>query len=99
MWRSHNCHKLNLATVSSYWRRTNLIERNWLTELKLGWNELYQMYQQKALMTILNSRKAVFKEEMGKPVRVTTTAHVSDSAKPFCRPRLIPHALRGKVEL
>ena len=78
----------------------SLIGRNWLTELKLDWHELHQMYQQKDLQMILNSHKAVFKEELGKAVGVTATLHVSDNAKPyFCRSRPIPHALRGKVEL
>ena len=48
----------------------------------------------------MNSHKAVFKEELGKGVGVKVTLHVSGSVKPyFCRSRLIPHALRGKVEL
>ena len=78
----------------------SLIGRNWLTELKLDWHELHQMYQKRDLQIILDSHKAVFKEELGKAVGVTATLHVSDNAKPyFCRSRPIPHALRGKVEL
>ena len=48
----------------------SLIGRNRLTELKLGWHELHQMYQRKDLQTILNSHKAVFKEELGKAVEL-----------------------------
>ena len=63
-------------------------------------HEVHQMYQQNDLQTILNSHKAVFKEELGKSVGVTATLHVSDNGKLyFCRSRPIPHALRGKVEL
>ena len=61
---------------------------------------MHQLHQQKDLQTILNSRKAVLKEELGKAVGVTATLHVSDNAKPyFCRSRPILHVLRGKVEL
>ena len=78
----------------------SLIERNWLNQLKLDWHELHQMYQQNDLHTVLNSHKAVFKEELGKAVGVTATLHISNNAKPyFCRSRPIPHAIRGKVEL
>ena len=78
----------------------SLIGKNWLTELKLDWHELHQMYQKKDLQTILNSHKAIFKEELGKAVGVTATLHVSDNANPyFCRSTPIPRALRGKVEL
>ena len=63
-------------------------------------HEVHQMYQQNDLQTILNSHKAVFKEELRKSVGVTATLHVSDNGKLyFCRSRPIPHALRGKVEL
>ena len=77
----------------------SLLGRNWLTQLKLDWHELYQIHQQQDLLSILNSHSPVFQEDLGKAVGITATLHASDNAKPyFCRTRPIPHALRGKVE-
>ena len=65
------------------------IGRDWLAQLKLDWQELYQVNQSEhTLQTILDKHKAVFKDELGEAVRITAKLHVSTNTKPyFCRAR------------
>lgn len=75
--------------------------RNWLTDLKLDWQELYQINQADVtLQTILDKHKSVFNEELGEAKGITAKLHVSPNTQPyFCRARPVPHALRAKIEL
>ena len=73
--------------------------RNWLTVLKLEWQELYLLNYPYNLQTVLDCHKRVFSSELGEAKGVTAKLHVSNNTKPyFCRARLVPHALKGKVE-
>ena len=76
----------------------SLLGRDWLAQLKLDWQELYQVNQSEhTLQTILDKHKAVFKDDLGKVVEITAKLHVSTNTKPyFCRARPVPHALRHK---
>ena len=67
----------------------SLLGRNWLKELQLDWQELYQINQSKdALQALLQKHKTVFKEELGEAVGITAKLHVSTNIKPyFCRAR------------
>ena len=78
----------------------SLLGRDWLAQLKLDWQELYQVNQSEhTLQTILDKHKAVFKDELGEAVGITAKLHVSTNTKPyFCRARPVPHSLRHKIE-
>ena len=78
----------------------SLLGRNWLKELQLDWQELYQINQSEdALQALLHKHKSVFKEELGEAVGITAKLHVSTNIKPyFCRARPVPHALKSKIE-
>ena len=78
----------------------SLLGRNWLKELQLDWQELYQINQSEdALQALLQKHKTVFKEELGEAVGITAKLHVSTNIKPsFCRARPVPHALKSKIE-
>ena len=79
----------------------SLLGRNWLTDLKLDWQELYQINQADVtLQTILDKHKSVFNEELGEAKGITAKLHVSPNTQPyFCRTRPVAHALRAKIEL
>ena len=87
--------KLPLLVVAGH--GPSLLGRDWLAQLKLDWQELYQVNQSEhTLQTILDKHKAVFKDELGEAVGITAKLHVS---KPyFCRARLVSHSLRHKIE-
>ena len=78
----------------------SLLGRNWLKELQLDWQELYQINQSEdTLQALLQKHKTVFKEELGEAVGITAKLHVSTNIKPyFCRARPVPHALKSKIE-
>ena len=78
----------------------SLLGRNWLKELQLDWQELYQINQSEdTLQALLQKHKTVFKEELGEAVGITEKLHVSTNIKPyFCRARPVPHARKSKIE-
>ena len=77
----------------------SLLGRDWLTELKLDWCELYLIHQSLSLQEILENHAPVFKEELGEARGITAKLHVTDIVKPcFYRARAMPHALKVKVE-
>ena len=78
----------------------SLLGRSWLSELKLEWQEVYQISQSKqTLQAVLDKQKIVFKDDLGEAVGITAKLHVSTNTKPyFCRARTVPHALRTKIE-
>ena len=78
----------------------SLLQRNWLKELQLGWQELYQINQSEdTLQALLQKHKTVFKDELGEAVGINARLYVSTNTKPyFCRARPVPHALKSKIE-
>ena len=77
-----------------------LLGRDWLAQLTLDWQELYQVNQSEhALQMILDKHKAMFKDELGEAIGITAKLHVSSGTKPyFYRARPVPHSLRHKIE-
>ena len=59
----------------------------YLMELKLDWQELYQINQSEmTLKTILDKHKSVFNDKLGEAVGITAKLHASSNTKPyFCR--------------
>ena len=78
----------------------SLLGRDWLAQLTLDWQELYQVNRSEhTLQMILDKHKAVFKDELGEAIGITAKLHVSSDTKPyFYRARLVPHLLRHKIE-
>ena len=77
----------------------SLLGRDWLTELKLDWRELYLIHKSLFLQEILKNHAPVFKEELGEARGITAKLHVNDNVKPcFYRARAVPHVLKVKVE-
>ena len=77
----------------------SLLGRNWLTVLKLEWQELYLLNYPDNLQIILDRHKRIFSSELGEAKGVTAKLHGSNNTKPyFCRARPVPYALKGKAE-
>ena len=56
----------------------SLLGRDWLAQLKLDWQELYQVNRSEhTLQTILDKHKAVFKDELGEAVGITAKLHIA----------------------
>ena len=85
-------------------RGPSLVGRNWLHQLKLNWQPLFQVRSLRTsplqlLNQILHKRAAVFRDELGTLKGVTATIHVEEGAHPrYFRPRPVPYALRPRVE-
>ena len=75
-----------------------LLGRNWLTYIKLDWNEIHQV-QCDSLRSLLAKYPSIFQEGSGKHVGFTAKIHVNPNAQPrFHRARAVPYALRDKVD-
>ena len=78
----------------------SLLGRDWLSKIKLNWEELYHIDQTKlTLEAVLDKHSKVFREELGMVRGVTAKLHVDPLARPkFYRPRSVPYAMKDKVK-
>ena len=78
----------------------SLLGRDWLSKIKLNWEELHHIDQTKlTLEAVLDKRSKVFRDELGMVRGVTAKLHIDPQARPkFYRPRSVPYAMKDKVE-
>ena len=71
----------------------SLMGRNWLHSIKLNWGSINKIISK--LYEVLSEHNDVFQEELGVFKNVKATLHVRPDTTPkFCKPRLVPYALR-----
>ena len=95
----HNDQKeqLDLLVVSG--AGASLVGREWMSKIKLDWQQLNHLQASSDLKTVLSRHAALFNDELGLVEGVTATIHIDPKAQPrFCKPRSVPYALRNKVE-
>ena len=74
----------------------SLLGRNWLSAIKLDWQQIFKVEVNRTLQGVLSE---VFKEELGSVQGVKARIHVNPQASPiFYKARTVPFALRDKVE-
>ena len=97
----------SLPVVVTKGDHPNLLGRNWLTKLKLDWQEVtaYPRTEVNAvsendpLNEVLKTYDSVFRDGLGKIKHFKAHLHVQPDAKPvFMRPRPVPYALKPAVE-
>ena len=77
----------------------SLLGRNWLTKLRLYWQEIFSVRTNHSLESLLKRYEGVFKDELGTLKGIEAKLHVDPQAKPlFYKARTVPFALREKVE-
>lgn len=79
-----------------------LLGRNWLSHIRLKWNEIKQVHQPSSdkLQAILSEYSDVFRDELGTLQGTTAKIHVDDKVRPkFFKPRPLPYLMREKVEI
>ena len=78
----------------------SLLGRDWLTSLRLNWQEIFSVRTKQCLESLLKQYEGVvFKDELGTLKGVKAKLHVDPEAKPlFYKARTVPFALREKVE-
>ena len=76
----------------------SLLGRNWLTKLRLNWQEIFSVRTNHSLESLLKQYEGVFKDELGTLKGIEAKLHVDPQAKPFYKARTVPFALREKVE-
>jgi len=74
--------------------------RNWLTCMRLNWDEIHQIYNSNSsLKAVIDRHSAVFQEGLGKLKGYKAKITVEPQATPrFCKARPVPHALKAKAE-
>ena len=94
---------LNLLVVEG--SGPSLLGRDWLSVIRLDWNELRQLHaigtstDSSALKAMLLRREKLFASGLGTIKGVKASLLVHDNAQPyFAHPRKVPYAIRGKVE-
>ena len=77
----------------------SLLGRNWLTKLRLNWQEIFSVRTNHSLESLLKQHEGVFKDELGTLKGIEAKLHVDPQAKPlFYKAHTVPFALREKVE-
>ena len=76
-----------------------LFGRDWLQRIKLDWERLSVIRTTESLEAVLAKHPEVFKEDMGVVEGAPAKINIDPTAQPkFCRARMLPYALRAKVE-
>ena len=76
----------------------SLIGRNWLTQIRLDWKNVFSINNKQLLEDLLNQHSTVFRDELGTVKDVKVKLYVkNDSTPKFFKPRTLPLALRKKV--
>ena len=79
----------------------SLFGRDWLTQIKLNWNQIFKLDSKptQTLKQIVDKHHEVFKDELGLVKGVAVKIHMESVVKPmFFKPRPVPFALRSKME-
>ena len=77
----------------------SLLGRDWLGRLRLDWCDIRKLHDASTLESLLDKHSNLFRTELGVINGVAAKLHVSPGAKPrFYRPRLVPYALRSRVD-
>jgi hypothetical protein len=77
----------------------SLLGRNWLTNLRLNWQEILSVRVKQSLESLLKQHAGVFKDELGTLKGMKAKLHVDLQAKPlFFKVRTVPFSLRDRVE-
>ena len=77
----------------------SLLGRNWLTSLRLNWQEIFSVRTKQCLESLLKQYEGVFKDELGTLKGVKAKLHVDPVTKPlFYKARMVPFVLQEKVE-
>ena len=90
--------ELELTVVSG--SGPTLMGRDWLSKLRLDWSPLHQVKPNtEKLQEILDKHGTIFNDILDFVKGTVAKIHMDASATPnFYRPRLVPYALRNKVE-
>ena len=76
----------------------SLLGRNWLSAIKLDWQQIFKVEVNRTLQGVLCCFRAVFKE-LGTVQGVKARIHINPQASTiFYKARTVPFALRDKVE-
>ena len=76
----------------------SLLGRNWLSELKLKWQEIFWLHNA-SLSQLLEEHKIVFEPGLGTVTGFTAKITVDPNATPkYCKARAVPYFYREKVE-
>ena len=77
-----------------------LLGRNWLKELQLNWHNIFLVSKTETLSDILKRHDKVFNKGLGTIKGFKADIKLQDDAKSvFWKTRLVPYALRQKVEV
>ena len=77
----------------------SLLGVDWLEKLKLEWNKMHLVRNQRELHSLLEKHRAVFEDQLGCIKGVKAKFYLKPNAQPkFCRARNVPFALWEKVE-
>ena len=77
----------------------SLLGRNWLTKLRLNWQEIFSVRTNHSLESLLQQHEGVFKDELGTLKGIEVKLRVNPQAKPlFYKARTVPFALHEKLQ-
>lgn len=94
----HGGQEVHLPLVIVKGNGPSLLGRDWLSHLKIKWDQVRQI-SASALESMLERKKKLFAPGLGTLKGFRAKIHVDPSAAPkFCKARPVPYAMRPKVE-
>ena len=91
--------EMQLPPVVAQGKKTVLLGHNWLEKLNLDWSTIFKVSHMPAVEDILDKDEALFEKGYGHIKLYKASIQVCEGAQSlFLKARLIPYALKGKVE-
>lgn len=95
----HNSQSMTLPLIVMKGKGSPLLGRNWLSMLKLDWQNVFKVETNRSLQDVLTCFGEVFNEGLGKAEGVQAKIFVHPQSTPiFHKARPVPYALKAKVE-
>ena len=95
----HNGQIMSLPLIVMRGNGPPLLGRNWLSLIKLDWQHIFKVGQNRSLQDVLSHFNEVFKGELGKVRGVKARIHVNPQTSPiFHKARPVPYSLKSKIE-
>ena len=75
-----------------------LLGRNWLSKMKLNWNEIHALNSEETLTDLLRKHSSIFEKGCGTLKGIQVTLPLDSNVTPkFCKARSLPYAMQDKV--
>ena len=88
-------HKVNVPLLIVRGKRSSLLGRNWLQQLRLDWHQIFRVRDTPQVAEVVTRHPALFQKELGEYKGPAATIVIDPNETPrFCKACSVPYALR-----